>query len=49
MQNQVVSSHHSHVETEGWGSARVPKREPPAWGGASSQRIEANNPTTMPA
>ena len=49
MQNQVVSSQNSHAEAQGWGSAGVPKPEPLAWGGASSQRIEPNNPATMPA
>lgn len=49
MQNQVVSSHNSHAEAQGWGSAGVPKPEPQAWGGTLSQRIEPNNPATMPA
>ncbi|RDX66272.1 Zinc finger CCCH domain-containing protein 19, partial [Mucuna pruriens] len=49
MQNRVVSSHNSHAEAQGWGSAGVPKPEPQAWGGTSSQRIEPNNPATMPA
>ncbi|XP_027356341.1 zinc finger CCCH domain-containing protein 19 [Abrus precatorius] len=48
MQNQVVSSHNTHAEVQGWGSAVVPKPEPQAWGVASSQRIEPSNPATMP-
>ncbi|CAJ1973035.1 unnamed protein product [Sphenostylis stenocarpa] len=45
MQNQVVRSHNSHAEAQGWGSAGVPKPELQAWGGVSSQ---LNNPATMP-
>ncbi|XP_061340557.1 zinc finger CCCH domain-containing protein 19-like isoform X1 [Gastrolobium bilobum] len=40
VQNLVVSSRNSHAEAQGWGSGLAPKPEP--------QRIEPNNPATMP-
>ncbi|CAJ1932308.1 unnamed protein product [Sphenostylis stenocarpa] len=46
MQKQVVCSHNSHAEAQGWGSAGVPKPELQAWGGVSTQ---LNNPATMPS
>lgn len=49
MQNQVSSSHNFRAEAQGWGSAVVPKPESQAWGGTPSQKVEPNNPATMPA
>ncbi|XP_061368358.1 zinc finger CCCH domain-containing protein 19-like [Gastrolobium bilobum] len=48
VQNQVVSSHNSRIEAQGWGSGLVQKPEQQAWGGTPSQWIEPNNPATMP-
>ncbi|KAL2346086.1 hypothetical protein Fmac_000086 [Flemingia macrophylla] len=50
IQNQVMSGHNSHeAQGQGWVSAAVPKPESQAWAGTLSQRIEPNNPATMPA
>ncbi|MED6204310.1 hypothetical protein PIB30_008129 [Stylosanthes scabra] len=50
LQSQNVSNHTSRAEAhQGWGSGAVPKPEVQTWGGAQPQRIEPNNPVTMPA
>nr|XP_025664188.1 zinc finger CCCH domain-containing protein 19 isoform X1 [Arachis hypogaea] len=50
LQSQSVSNHTSRSEGhQGWGSGTVPKPEVQTWGGAQPQRIEPNNPVTMPA
>lgn len=56
---QAVANHNPPLETQGWGSGSVPKpemitsgalpgSESQSWGSAPSQKVEPNNPATMP-